>query len=121
MTLSQFPVIDTAATGANILRLRRDHGLTVRDLQRCFGFDSPQAIYKWQRGQSLPSVDHLYALSILFQVSMNEILVSSSHPYSIQSMGSRPQSAAHGILCRKLYGILIIPLPPAYVIQLVVQ
>lgn len=73
----RFPVIDPEATGANILRLRRERGFTVRDLQQYFGFEEPQAIYKWQRGQSLPSVDNLYALSVLFGVPMNDILVSS--------------------------------------------
>ena len=82
ITMSQirFPVIDMAATGANITRLRQERGLTVRDLQQFFGFEEPQAIYKWQRGKSLPNVDNLYALSALFRVPMNEILVSSS-PY----------------------------------------
>ena len=79
MTLVPFPVIDLAATGANIARLRQERGFTVRDLQKFFGFEEPQAIYKWQRGQNLPSVDNLYALSVLFQLSMNEILVASSH------------------------------------------
>ena len=65
-------------------RLRQERGLTVHDLQRFFGFDAPQAIYKWQKGQSLPSIDNLYALSALFQVSMNEILVSSSHMISFE-------------------------------------
>lgn len=79
MAIIRFPVIDPVATGANITRLRQERGFTVRDLQQFFGFEEPQAIYKWQRGQSLPSVDNLYALSELFQISMNEILVSSSH------------------------------------------
>jgi transcriptional regulator with XRE-family HTH domain len=79
MAITQFPVIDPVATGANITRLRQARGFTVRDLQQFFGFEEPQAIYKWQRGQSLPSIDNLYALSELFQISMNEILVSSSH------------------------------------------
>lgn len=78
MSLSKFPVIDLAATGRNINRLRQERGLSVRDLQRYFGFENPQAIYKWQYGQSLPSVDNLYALSALLGVPMNEILVSSS-------------------------------------------
>ena len=39
-----FPVIDLRATGANILRLRKERGLTVRDLQAYFGFEAPQAI-----------------------------------------------------------------------------
>lgn len=78
MSAIQFPVIDMAATGANIRQLRRERGLTVRDLQRFFGFEEPQAIYKWQRGESLPTVDNLYALSVLFGVPMNDILISAS-------------------------------------------
>lgn len=45
------------------------------DLQKYFGFTSPQAIYKWQRGDTLPSVDHLFAMSRLLKVSMQDILV----------------------------------------------
>ena len=59
MTYTQFPVIDPVATGENIVRLRQERGLSVRDLQAYFGFDEPQAIYKWQRGKSLPTVDNL--------------------------------------------------------------
>ena len=70
-----FPVIDMAATGENIKRLRIERGLTVRDLQQYFGFEEPQAIYKWQRGQSLPTVDNLYALGMLLGLSMDEILI----------------------------------------------
>ena len=42
-----FPTINLARTGANIVRLRKAAGLTVHDLQAVFGFNSPQAIYKW--------------------------------------------------------------------------
>ena len=47
------PTIDMVATGRNIMRLREVAGLTVRDLQDIFGFATPQAIYKWQKGKSL--------------------------------------------------------------------
>lgn len=70
-----FPVIDPVATGENIVRLRKTRGLTVRDLQAYFGFEEPRAIYKWQHGASLPTVDNLYALSVLLEVPMDEILV----------------------------------------------
>ena len=73
-----FPVIDLEATGKNILRLRRERGLTVRDMQGYFHFEEPRAIYKWQSGQSLPTVDNLYALSRLLDVRMEEILVSKA-------------------------------------------
>lgn len=53
------PTIDMINTGRNILRLRKQQGLSVRDLQDIFGFVTPQAIYKWQRGSALPSLDNL--------------------------------------------------------------
>lgn len=70
-----FPVIDMVETGRNILRLRKARGMTVRELQAYFGFEEPQAIYKWQSGKSLPTVDNLYALGTLLEVPMEEILV----------------------------------------------
>lgn len=70
-----FPTIDPVATGKNIARLRKQCGLTVHDLQEYFGFDAPQAIYKWQKGITLPSLDNFYALSALFGRPMEEILV----------------------------------------------
>ena len=69
------PVIDLQATGENILRLRKEAGYSVRDLQQYLGFEQPQAIYKWQSGASLPSVDNLLELSEIFQISINDILV----------------------------------------------
>ena len=94
MCFNQFPVIDLPATGANIRRLRQTKGLSVRDLQRFFGFEEPQAIYKWQRGQSLPTVDNLYALSTLLDVPMNDILVAVNLPH-VHTMSGRPEPAAH--------------------------
>ena len=75
MNMKRFPVIDPIATGKNIIRLRVERGMSVRDLQAYFGFEEPQAIYKWQQGKSLPSVDNLYALGALFEVPMEDILV----------------------------------------------
>ena len=60
-----FPTIDLMRTGANIVRLRKAAGLTVHDLQMVFGFNSPQAIYKWQNGAALPTVDNLIVLAAL--------------------------------------------------------
>ena len=54
MSVKAFPVIDLVATGDNIRRLRLERGMTVRGLQNYFGFEEPRAIYKWQKGESLP-------------------------------------------------------------------
>ena len=70
-----FPVIDLSATGKNIVALRKARGLTVKDIQNFFGFEEPQAVYKWQQGKSLPTVDNLLALSVLLGVTIEKILV----------------------------------------------
>ena len=78
MRYVEFPVIDPVATGKNILSLRKEKGLTVRDLQEYFGFEEPQAIYRWQYGKTIPSVDNLFALSAVLGVPMEKILVRAS-------------------------------------------
>jgi len=70
------PVINPAATGLNIARLRKQRGLSVRDLQTVLGFATPQAIYKWQTGASLPTVDNLVILSAVLRVPIDDILVT---------------------------------------------
>ena len=75
VNMGQIPTIDMVKTGENIDRLRKKSGLTVKQLQDVFGFSTPQAIYKWQHGAALPSVDNLVALAAIFQVSVEEILV----------------------------------------------
>ena len=72
---SVFPVIDLPGTGRNIQRLRQQAGVTVRELQAYFGFEYPQAIYKWQHGECLPSVDNLLALARVLRVPMEDLLV----------------------------------------------
>ncbi len=74
-TQNTFPVIDLVETGRSIERCRRQAGLTVRDIQAYFGFEYPQAIYKWQHGECLPTVDNLLALARLLRVSMEDLLV----------------------------------------------
>ena len=73
--MSDMPVINMAETGKNIERLRKEAGLSVKNLQDLFGFRTPQAIYKWQRGCALPSIDNLVALSAVLNVKIDDILV----------------------------------------------
>lgn len=75
--MSTIPTIDMVKTGQNIIRLRKEKGLTVKELQTAFGFETPQAIYKWQHGTALPSVDNLVILAALLEVPVDEILVVS--------------------------------------------
>lgn len=70
-----YPMIDTKATGAKIKGLRKEKHLKVRDVARYMGFEYEQAVYKWERGDSLPTVENLYALSRLLEVSIDSILI----------------------------------------------
>ncbi len=70
------PAIDMAKTGQNIVILRKQAGLSVRDLQDVFGFATPQAIYKWQQGLALPTIDNLVVLAALLDVSIDDIIVT---------------------------------------------
>ena len=67
--------IDMVATGRNIMRLREAAGMTVKDVQDIFGFATPQAIYKWQHGTAMPTIDNLVVLAALFDVTVDQILV----------------------------------------------
>ena len=92
-----FPVIDPVATGENIVRLRKERGMTVRDLQEWFGFEEPRAIYKWQHGETLPSVDNLYALSAILEVPIEEILVGTRQVNTLTHIERQDDS------CRPLF------------------
>ena len=72
----KYPTIDFKATGERIRELRKEKGLTIQDISDYMGFTCGQAVYKWQRGETLPTVDNLYALSVLFGTSMENIIVS---------------------------------------------
>ncbi len=74
-TFFRMPSINMTETGRNIENLRRGRGISVRQLQEIFGFATPQAIYKWQHGDTLPTVDNLLVLARIFQTPIEKILV----------------------------------------------
>ena len=77
------PVIDLPATGAQIKKIRKSRGFSVHDLQIFFGFDYPQAIYGWESGKCIPTVDNLLILSKLFHVEIGQLLVTRNVEISL--------------------------------------
>ena len=71
------PAIDPEATGTRINELRKAKGYSVPFLKEYFGFATTNAVYKWLRGETLPSLDNMFALSVLFGIPMNDIIVAS--------------------------------------------
>ena len=86
--MERFPKIDLKATGRRIKDLREQRGISVRQLQAFLGFEQPQAIYKWQRGECLPSSDNLYAMACFFHVKVDEILVGDRQDFDIKKMSA---------------------------------
>ena len=77
--MKKLPTIDMVKTGEKIEYLRKARGFTVSELQDCLGFNTPQSVYKWQKGKVVPTIDHLVALSSLFGVTIDEIIIIESN------------------------------------------
>lgn len=78
-----FPMVDLQATGQRIKEMREARGISVRQLQEFLGFEQPQAIYKWQRGECLPTFDNMYAMSCYFGVLVDDILVGNRQDFVV--------------------------------------
>ncbi len=70
------PMVDMKQTGRKIASLRMQRGISVSDLQSMLGFTTPQSIYKWQRGETLPTIENLVALACILSVPIDEILAA---------------------------------------------
>ena len=69
----------------HIRELRKQNKLTVEQVRDYLGLESTQSIYKWQRGESMPTIDNLYALSTLFETSVDGILRGSREEDELSS------------------------------------
>lgn len=67
--------IDLKKTGERIKSIFDEKGYSVKDVQEYLGLASCQAVYKWINGTTLPTVDHLFELANLFQISVDDFLV----------------------------------------------
>ena len=72
---TEMPVINMTATGSNIKNLIKENGLRIAEVQELCGFNTPQSIFKWMRGDTLPSLDNLVILAHILNVTIDEIIV----------------------------------------------
>ena len=79
------PIIDMVQTGQNINRLRKAAGISVKELQDIFGFGTPQAIYKWQHGTALPTIDNLVVLAAVLGVKVDDVLVMTDTKMTVSA------------------------------------
>lgn len=69
------PIIDVAATGKNTKDKLKENGMTVNMLQEILGLNNPQAIYKWFRGENLPTIDNLLLIAFALHVTVDELII----------------------------------------------
>ena len=69
------PVIDVKATGNNIKNIIKSKGFKISDVQARCGFNTPQAIFKWMRGDAVPTIDNLIILADMFDVPIDNIII----------------------------------------------
>lgn len=73
--MGDLPHINVDATGKQLKLIRKEHNFSVQDIQHQIGLISAQAIYKWERGQALPSLDNIVILAKLYEVTLDDLLV----------------------------------------------
>ena len=74
ITMKKFISIDMQATGKQIKKIMLQQGYTINDIKEYLYLKNPQAIYKWFRGESIPKIDVLFALSKLFNVPIDDLM-----------------------------------------------
>lgn len=79
-----YPNIDMIQTGLKLKMYIDNSSMSVKDIQEYLHLSCPQPIYRWINGKILPSVDHLFMLSELFGVHMEELLVKKQNVASTE-------------------------------------
>ena len=67
--------LDTVATGIRIKTLMEERGISIRDVSDYMNV-SFQAVYRWQKGETLPTISNMYVLGQLLKTDVNDMLVA---------------------------------------------
>ena len=107
----KYPSIDLVRTGSNITKLMKEKNIKVSDLQEAFGFEYPQAIYKWKRGECLPTLDNLIVLSSILSVMSKFIKIKNQFLKELLNV------SPFWLICRILGAIFITMVVFGYSVQ----
>ena len=94
--------IDMLETGKKMKTLLESAGYTPRMIQDYLHLSCVQPIYRWYKGLILPSVDHLFMLSQLLQVHMEDFLVKKNEIITYHIEIQNPQAAQERLLAYRL-------------------
>ena len=73
----KFPSIDAYATGRNMKRIARSRNAGAEDVRKALGIGNKSTVYKWFRGDVLPSIDNLVAFGFVFGATLDEIVATT--------------------------------------------
>ena len=68
------PVINMKATGDNIQQMRKQAGITVKDIQVACGLTTGNAVYKWINGTCMPTIDNMVVIADMFGTTIDKII-----------------------------------------------
>lgn len=80
-----FPIINLNETGRNLRNIMKERNISVREVQTYLGLGSVQSVYHWLNGISMPSIDNLYALSVLFGLPMDELVCGNKAEFESEA------------------------------------
>ena len=87
--IDSYPVIDREQTGKTIRALREKSGISRDKLSQLLGLTTSRAIYDWENGKTIPSIDNLLALAKIFRTPVDSIIKTESQETgSVGSLGS---------------------------------
>lgn len=69
------PRVNMKKTGTNIKAMMQKNKIKATDIQDKCGFGTPQAVFKWMRGDCLPTIDNMVIIADMFGVTINDIIV----------------------------------------------
>lgn len=68
------PKIDMTATGQRIRLLCAERCIRAEEIKDALNLSSTYIVLRWQRGQSIPDIQHLVGLAALLNVSLDDII-----------------------------------------------
>lgn len=103
---TSYPNIEMIKTGKRMKHMLESAGYTPRMIQEYLHLSCVQPIYRWYKGQVLPTVDHLFMLSELLNVHMEDFLVKKNSLlflYDIEWQGCKSVQKHQIAYCKMLH------------------
>lgn len=72
------PTINMIETGKNIKTIMKLNNIKIVQIQQILGFNTPQAIYKWFRGEAMSTIDNMVVLAATLNTTIDNLIVTET-------------------------------------------